>query len=588
MNWQTIIVILALCLSTAVGVGLFLLVWRRRQAAGALPFAALAAALAEWSLTYALEIGVRSAATKLLMAQFQYIGIALIPVMWFLFAQGYLRHETWLQRRRVAALLVVPAITILMAFTNASHHLLWAKIELSTDGPLRVMGTSYGNWWLIHLVYSYSLLLWGAVIIFQGIRSFSRVYRWQFFLLLFGLLLPWLVNGLYVTRLSPIPQLDLSPFSFALSFLILWLGIFQYHLFDLLPVTRSAIIERLNAAAFILDMKDRVVDINRAIRENFTPEGSQVFGEPVNEVFEWWGTLETQHTKAIQTQHEIALRQDGMKRTYSLQITPVWDQAQQLTGRLVILRDITSARLAEEALALAQVKTEFLAKVGHELRTPLTSLLGLTEMLEHGVYGPLTQNQRGAVGTLFDSTQRLIRLVSDLLEQARLERGSFQLEIVDFRIADLTDRLVKSLEPSARIKGLNLEIEIDPGMPAEQRGDPLRVYQILSNLVENAIKYTQKGKISVRIFCPNETHYTLQVSDTGIGIPKEALALIFDPFQQAKFASEFERSGFGLGLSIVKQLAMLMHGRVDVESEPGAGSRFEVTLPIEPEWEAHP
>ncbi|MEW5872863.1 MAG: histidine kinase N-terminal 7TM domain-containing protein [Chloroflexota bacterium] len=585
MNWQTIAVILTLLLSTSVGVILTLLVWRRREAPGAVPFAALTAALAEWSFFYALEIGSQSLDVKLVWAHFQYMGIAAIPVAWFLFAQGYLRHENWLRPKRVMALSIIPIITSGLVFFHRYHTWYWATVFLNDDGPLRVVGTTYGPWFMLFLVYSYLLLLWGAITIFQGTRGFSRIYRWQFLALLVGLLLPWLANGLYLMRISPIPQLDLGPFAFTISCVIIWQAIFHYRLFDLLPITRSAVIERLNAAALILDTKDRVVDINLTMREAFTKDDDLIYGRAVNDVFDWWKQLEEQHAQAIETQHEIVLRQDSMKRTFSMQITPIWNQTQQMTGRLVILRDITSARLAEEALALAQVRSEFLSRVGHELRTPLTSLLGLTEMLENGVYDPLNEEQHEAVGMLKGSTQQMIRLVNDLLEQARVERSTFQLEIVEFRMKDLMERLVKSLEASAHVKGLALEVEIDPKLPATQRGDPLRIYQILSNLVENAIKYTVQGKVSLRVFCLDETHFAMQVSDTGIGIPKEAQALIFNPFQQARYASQLERSGFGLGLSIVKQLATLMRGEVSLASETGRGSTFTITLPVEPSWE---
>ncbi len=585
MNWQTIAVIIALCIAAVIGVWLTLLVWRKRGVPGAVPFVILSAALTEWSFTYALEIGAKTLEAKIICAQFQYIGIAMIPVGWFLFAQGYLRYELWLRRRRIALLLIIPVLTILIGFTNQAHHLLWAAVELNTDGPLSVMDATYGVWWMVFFVYSYCLLLWGALVIFQGARNFSKAYQWQFLLLLFALLLPWLSNGLYLMRLSPIPQLDLGPFAFTISAVIMWHSIFRFQMFDLLPVTRSAVIERLNAAAFILDMKDRVVDVNQPARNTFAKDGSQLYGDSVSEVFSWWGELGEELATAIETQREIQLREDGIKRIYSLQITPIWNLEQKLTGRLLILRDTTAHHLAEEAMALAQVKTEFLAKVGHELRTPLTSLLGLTEMLEHGVYDPLTERQHQATRMLMTSTQHMIRLVNDLLQQARLERGSFQLEIVDFHIGDLLDRLIQNFEASAKVKGLHLVTEITPDVPAQLRGDPLRVYQILSNLVENAIKYTQKGQVSVHVFSPKETHYALQISDTGIGIPIEIQPLIFDPFQQAKVSKELEKGGFGLGLSIVKQLAMLMQGDVDVESEPGKGSTFTVTLPIEPSWE---
>lgn len=565
----------------------------------ALPFMLLTAALAEWSLTYVLEMIAPTLEGKLFWVRFQYIGISLIPVGWLLFAQSYVGREDWLSRKRVMLLMVVPAITILMAFTNQWHGLQWAKFSLNTAGPVQTFyADSYGLWWWVHLGYSYLLLGWGTMVLIGGLRSSPQVYRpkeyrWQLVVLLSGVLLPWIANVVYIFRLSPIPQIDFGPLAFTISALLFSLGVFRYHLFDLMPVARLAMIERLNAPAFVLDCKDRIVDINRAACNEFNLGKPGTVGQQVGEVFNWWDRMSKhmsgesvcsgQNSTMVEMQQDVNISVGGLKRFYSLQITPLWNRLQKMTGRMVILHDVTEAKLAEEALALAQVKTDFLAKVSHELRTPLTSILGVSEMLDYGIYGPLLPEQKDAMRLVFDSTQHMTRLVNDLLEQSRLERGMFTLDVIEVSLNDLITRLNNNYSQRAHAKGLTLVTEISPDIPEKIRSDPLRLYQILCNLVENAIKYTETGEVRLRAWTA-EDFIIFEVIDSGMGIPAEMQDLVFDPFRQVHKGANGS-DGFGLGLSIVKQLVGLMGGQIALVSEAGKGSTFTVMLPLEPSWQ---
>jgi signal transduction histidine kinase len=197
--------------------------------------------------------------------------------------------------------------------------------------------------------------------------------------------------------------------------------------------------------------------------------------------------------------------------------------------------------------------------------------------------------------------------VSDLLEQTRLEHGALQLDITEFVMEDLITRLRVNTIHEARSKGLSLSFEVAPDVPIILRGDVLRLYQILRNLVDNAIKYTDKGQIKVRVYRCEPDHYAFEVSDTGMGIPKDKQSLIYEPFLRV-YPTERPNGngnrinnsngngnghrngngdveGFGLGLSIVKQLVTLMDGEIGLVSDVGQGSTFTVKLYLEPAHE---
>lgn len=255
-----------------------------------------------------------------------------------------------------------------------------------------------------------------------------------------------------------------------------------------------------------------------------------------------------------------------------------------------VVSDITERKRAEtelaqardQALEASRLKTELLAKVSHELRTPLGAILGFSEMLEIGFYGDLPKKQQLIVAEIIDSTHYLTNLVNELLDQAQLDAGKLKLHLTSFAPADVLNGTLSKLEVLAKNKGLSLITEVAADLPPILTGDLVRLQQILVNLGSNAIKFTQMGEVQISLLRPDIDYWAIQVTDTGIGIPNEAQASLFEPFMQVDGSITREHAGTGLGLSIVKQLTTLMGGEVTLKSEVGQGSTFTVLLPFQP------
>ena len=248
-------------------------------------------------------------------------------------------------------------------------------------------------------------------------------------------------------------------------------------------------------------------------------------------------------------------------------------------GRYTVeIKDIQE--LAQRATEANQFKTLFIARISHELRTPLGALLGISEMLQQSVYGPLTPAQLDIVQRIINNTHTLERIFTELLDQSQLESGQLRLRQEEFSPQSLVQTVHSNNLPLALQKKLSMHLEIDPALPSTLIGDRARVEQIFSNLIVNAIKYTRTGAITVRASMEGTTHWLFQVEDSGIGIADEDLPFVFEPFRQVSetFGSQF--GGVGLGLAIVKQLVTAMDGTVHVESKLGQGSTFTVTLPL--------
>ena len=248
-------------------------------------------------------------------------------------------------------------------------------------------------------------------------------------------------------------------------------------------------------------------------------------------------------------------------------------QVVKRTHELVMARD--------EALESSRIKSELLARSSHELRTPLNAILGYTEMLEDGIYGDITSDQMKATSQIIRSTHRMTALVGDLLDQAHLEAGRMKLEIEPFSPRLMIEKAQLRLKSLAANKKLGLYVNIAPDMPELILGDMKRIDQIIVNLVGNAIKFTDKGAVTIQLFLSGRTHWVLSVGDTGIGIPDELQEVIFDPFRQVDGSMTRTQGGTGLGLSIVRDLTTLMAAEIELESRLGQGSTFAVSFPLQ-------
>ncbi|GAB6068803.1 hypothetical protein JCM13664_21240 [Methylothermus subterraneus] len=245
----------------------------------------------------------------------------------------------------------------------------------------------------------------------------------------------------------------------------------------------------------------------------------------------------------------------------------------------VFLQEEAMAALAaarDEALKAAQAKAAFLANMSHEIRTPMNGVLGMLELLKDT---PLTSEQRDLVETAAASAEALLDILNDILDFSKLEAGKLELEQVPFDLIHLVEETVAALAPRAHSKGLELNLILPPAFPAHRLGDPTRIRQVLSNLLGNAIKFTERGEVTVEVMDLGG-RVRFQVQDTGIGIPPEAQARLFQPFTQADASTTRRFGGTGLGLAICRQLVEAMGGRIGVKSAEGQGSVFTFELPL--------
>ncbi len=287
------------------------------------------------------------------------------------------------------------------------------------------------------------------------------------------------------------------------------------------------------------------------------------------------------------------LRGDGTRGVLRLSAAPVKDRTGRTIAGVVICEDRTEANRQEaERTALllsqraaqesSQLKSQFLANMSHEIRTPINGVMGMSGLL---LETRLTPEQREYAESIRLSAETLLTIINDILDFSKIEAGKMELEVLEFDLGALLQEVVKTTVYAARTKSLPLVLEELPRLERALRGDSARIRQVLLNLVTNAIKFTDEGKVSIRVRVESDagdrTCVRFEVSDTGIGIPQAALGRMFKAFSQADASTTRRFGGTGLGLSICKRLVELMGGDIGVESHEGRGSTFWFRLNLQ-------
>lgn len=343
----------------------------------------------------------------------------------------------------------------------------------------------------------------------------------------------------------------------------------------------------------IIDAKGLIQDFNPSAERMFGWKAEEVLGKNIKMLMP--EPYQSAHDGYLQNYHKsgkpkiigigrevVGLRKDGSQLPMRLAVGRMDLPGEQLfVGFVSDISDrhaleASLREAAEKAEQAAAAKTTFLANMSHEIRTPMNSIIGFTELL---LQTRLDDTQRKHLQTVRQASKSLLRLINDILDTTKLEKGQFQLESLDFSLRAVAMQVESAMRLAAHAKQLEFRVDYPEELPEFYRGDQLRVLQILNNLVGNAIKFTETGRVEL-VFSQAEEGVHIQVRDTGIGMTDEQVELIFAPFSQADASISRRFGGTGLGTTIARQLAEQMGGSIDVESSPGAGSTFHVRLPL--------
>jgi PAS domain S-box-containing protein len=361
----------------------------------------------------------------------------------------------------------------------------------------------------------------------------------------------------------------------------------------------STVVDSVGEGIITIDDSGRIETFNRAASQIFGYRADEVIGGSIQQLMP--ESMRASHQQGMQRflsggePHVIgkpgvelpALRKDGSLFTVELSINAIRDDGRyRFVG---VLRDVTELKKSQEALreavkeaqAANAAKSSFLANMSHELRTPMNAVLGMAHLMSTT---PLSLEQRRYLTMLRTSGQSLLALLNDILDFSKIEAGKVQLSVTRFELDSVLHAVSTIMSVNAGDKELELAIGVEPDVPRMLVGDPLRLQQVLVNLTSNAIKFTAQGEVSLKVECAQcdgqRSEMRFIVRDTGIGISPEQQANLFAPFSQADESVTRKFGGTGLGLVICQRLVELQGGSIALDSQPGQGSTFTVTLPF--------
>lgn len=481
---------------------------------------------------------------------------------------------------------------ILHLVVERNRDLLSAGLRTEAGGWLITVGDHTDNWqdheseWSTNTQITVPIwegdIKWGRVelrftpLVGEGLMGFFTSQHTQ--LLGFVALLCFL--GFYVYLGKMLKQLDPS---------------------QAVPERVRSALDTMAEGLLVLDNKEQIMLANRAFSTllSTTPEAllgrrarefpwSDIDNQPLPpELLPWH--LALQSGEALKNERVRLTLPEGARLTFMINCSPILGSGAKHVGVLVSFDDVTQLEEAEiellkskeEAEAANQAKSAFLANMSHEIRTPMNAILGFTELLKRG-FGRDSAETRKHLEIIHSSGKHLLDLINDILDLSKVESGRLEIERIRFNPLPVVHEVVKVLGIKAGEKGITLELKVPDDVPETIIGDPGRMRQIVTNLVGNAVKFTEHGGVTVTVYAeplPGDTlQFHIDVADTGVGMNAEAVGRIFQDFVQADVSIARKFGGTGLGLSISRKFARALGGDITVESEPGNGSVFKVTL----------
>ncbi|MGB3632811.1 MAG: histidine kinase N-terminal 7TM domain-containing protein, partial [Rubrobacteraceae bacterium] len=379
MSLQTILYSLPMLAASGLAIVLAFYTWSRRSTEGAVALTAFILAIGVWSLGAGLGLLAPDMSGKLLAVRIEYLGIVSVPPTWLVFVSQYTGLQRNVTRFRGALLFVVPVLTWLIFATNDLHGLMWRSVELNPLAPVPSLVVEYGPWFWFHSAYSYLLILIGAGFLVSMFFRAARFYRLQSTIFLIALLIPMLANASYILRIGPILAVDPTPFGFAISGVLVVWGLFRFRMLDILPIARNAVIENMKDGVIVIDLQNRVVDLNPAAQEILGYSSTKIVGQDAGRIAAGEHVLLTDQPTKIEQRREIEAEVAGYHRDYELTASELRDIEGKSRGRLILLQDVTERKQSEEKLrqraaelAISNAELEnFASFISHDLRAPL-------------------------------------------------------------------------------------------------------------------------------------------------------------------------------------------------------------------------
>ncbi len=502
-----------------------------------------------WSCANALELSATTLEHKLFWANLQYAAYSLGPLAWFLTSCQFTGRSHWLRRKSLSVLFVIPALTILLVWTDPWWGLVRTGLRLDTTGLFSVLAKEYGPWFWIHFVHSYALNFLSMLLLGLALAKKSSIHRRQAFFLLAGICLVVCTNLLYVLGLSPVTRYDLTPVVFSLASALMFWGIYSCELFRLVPIAWETAIEALETAVVVVNNTGRVVDVNPAFCRMFSQEPANALGAALRDMAPDLALLcsaTPPEAGRHREMHRSVLEED---RFFEITVSEIKDKHLVTQGRVIAINDITELRLAQERLYLEQREVAVAAermRFTQDLHDNLGQMLGFCSLQVQATMRELQRDNE-------EQAHVFLSRLGTVLGEAQSEMRSYVhgMRTREYELNSLADLLRREVSRLQEHEPYQVELEITAyDFPVEEK---IQLCSIVKEALSNVRRHAQANLVKVSLLLA-QGNWVLSVVDDGVGFAH---------------TSTITSSQGGSGLSFMAERARLLSGDLQVSSEPG-------------------
>lgn len=545
-------------------------------------FGFMVLSIAIWALSYGFELATPKFEEMLFWINIEYLGISFLPACWFFFIAKFTGKDHWMTRRNLAIVLSIPLITLLLVWTNRYHHLHYSSVSVDSSGPFPMLNIERGPWYLFHTVYFYIMLAWGILLLVNKYRTADKVFKRQNLIILIAAFIPWVANIVYFIGLRPLGHIDVTPFAFISTVLLLSIGLVRFRLLDIIPVARERVMEAMQEGLVVADNKDRIIDLNKAVKSMFSAVGKNLVGHHLSDLLPEQPQLFDMIRDKRSGQIQIELTQNNQTQYFEVTLSPLFEGNEVYSGTIILFRDIShrvntekQIRMqASQLLSLNKLKDKLFSIISHDLRSPLYNLFDIIKMIDDDLI--TEQEFRSMIPQLSKNVGYTSGLLENLLFWSKSQLQGEVIKPVNIEVRKMTDSIVQLFDKTISEKQLTLVNNVHHDAAIHADADMLQL--VIRNLISNAVKFSKRGG-HIRITSSAEGEFTrLCVEDNGVGISADDVKKLFDLETFTTRGTDNEQ-GTGLGLLLCKDFIEKNHGRIWVESQVGKGSRFFIELP---------
>lgn len=540
-------------------------------------------AISFWGVTYGLELSVGTLEEMLFWIKLEYIAISYAPVFWIIFCLKFTNQFERVSRVTIGSLFLISTLTLIIVWTNSYHQLHYKSVSVDNSGPFPLLDLVPGIWYAVHTIFFYVTLLWGNYLLISRFIKADSVYRKQINIIVFSSFIPWIGNVIYLLGYRPFGHIDLTPYTFLATYMIVGLGMLKFRLFDVIPVAKEKLINAMQEGLIIINAKDDIIEVNQAANQYFNLPTIQPVGKRFQEVFPNLQKLHEIIKDRYETELKVTININDEPVEFLVKTTSLFERKTIFSGMLILFRDITEetkqSKLLQEQKneleTLNQLKDKLFSIIAHDLRGPLS---GIKDILSLTKSGDISEkeflNLIPDITTNIDATAILL---DNLLTWSKSQLEGEKLNVHNISLHGLVEKEFRLLQSKAQEKEIKLINHIPNKLMASADEDMVDI--IIRNLLSNAIKFSKRGEHITVSASEENDKIRITVEDNGTGISMENIEKLNanNTFSTIGTAQE---KGTGLGLMLVREFVHKNGGELTIESQVGSGSKFSFTLPI--------